>query len=133
MGGLLIMGVHTVPVAAVRIDDDPETRTCTILYIRRELGRGDCGDKRLISHVQALVDEMGFPPPLPCSVKGRAGLTRAVTMNSRWIRAAVDAWLEDWTTPPPVAATLDRKAHEAAAAEMDAAAKGLRLIRGGRG
>lgn len=109
--------------------DDPAARTCTIWYIRRELGRADYGDGRLVTYVRALVASRGFPPPLPHEKRGH--LVEEVTVNSRWLRSAVDAWLDDFL-PPEAAASVDRAQRAAAADEMDAAAFGLRLVRGGR-
>ena len=125
------MSIHVVPPQlpsiAQRIDGDPDARTCTIWYVRRELGRIDYGDKRICSYLQKLVDQHGFPAPFPCERKGRRELETRVVPESRWIRAAVDAWLED-RTPPDLGAALDRKARDAAAAEMDAAAGNLSLV-----
>jgi hypothetical protein len=114
---------RSLPSPAARLDADPEARSCTIYYIRRELGRFDYGDRRLVTYVQGLIDNCGFPPPWPVNHK-RNGITRAVTPESRWPRAAVDAWLDEWT-PPGLAMAIDAKAMAAAATDMDAAAAGL--------
>lgn len=112
-----------------RLDADPEARACSLWYVRRALGRLDYGDDRIVAYLQQLVDGFGFPAPLPCAVKGQRGLTRAVTVSSCWIRAAVDAWLDEWT-PPGLAAALDARAMAAAASDMDARAASLQLVRG---
>ncbi len=122
---------HRIPRIADRLDGDPEARACTIFYIRRELGRQDYGDRRLVSYVQQLIVDHGFPPPLPAARKGRAGLSTDVCMESRWIRAAVDAWIADWL-PPDSGAALIRADKTAAAEEMDAAALHLQVVTGGR-
>jgi len=129
------MSLHTVPPSASRVafappsDDAP---TCTLSYIKRQLGRGDFGDRRMCTYVRALMQHEGFPPPLPCLVKRE--LTREVTPKSRWIRSAVDAWIEDFL-PPANAAAVDRIAQLQAADDMDAAAANLgrlAVIQGGR-
>lgn len=119
------MSVHS-RVAAAEADDRP---TCSLWYIRRELGRHDYSDRRMVGYVTALIRELGFPPPLPSMVKKE--LTTSVTQHSHWLRSSVDAWLNDFL-PPANAASVDRAAQAAAATEMDAAAHGLRLVRGGR-
>lgn len=109
--------------------NDTEARTCTIWYVKRELGRSDFGDSRLCAYLQALIDQRGFPKPLPTFHRGQ--LTDEVRISSKWIRADVERWLHDFL-PPATTAALDRAALEAAAADMDSAAAGLRLIQGGR-
>lgn len=109
-----------------RADDQP---TCNLYYIRRQLGRQNYGDRRMVTYVGLLIDRHGFPPPLPTLV--RAGLVTGVTSDSRWHRGAVDAWLDDFL-PPDNSAQVDRAALTAAASEMDNAAGHLQLIRGGR-
>lgn len=107
--------------------------TCTLAYIKRQLGRGDYGDRRMCTFVKALIAAEGFPPPLPCMIRRK--LTREVTPKSSWIKASVDAWVEDFL-PPANAAAVDRLAMAAAAADLDAAAanlgRSLTLIEGGR-
>lgn len=114
---------------AAPADDEP---TCTLWYIRRQLGRGDYGDRRMVSYVAKLISREGFPPPLPALQRNE--LTNQVTASSRWIKSAVDAWILDFL-PPANAAAVDRVAMAAAAAEMDRAAGNLgrlTLIAGGR-
>lgn len=113
-------------VAPVHSDDEP---TCNLFYIRRQLGRQNYGERRMVSYVALLIEQHGFPPPLPTLVRHK--LVRGVTVDSRWHRAAVDAWLGDFL-PPANFAQVDRAAMAAAAEEMDANAGNLRLIRGGR-
>jgi hypothetical protein len=125
-----LMSFHSqISAAATPAADAP---TCTLAYIKRQLGRGDFGDRRMCTYVRALIAGEGFPPPLPCLIKRE--LTREVTPKSRWIRASVDAWIEDFL-PPANAAAVDRAAMAAAAEEMDRAAGNLgslTLISGGR-
>jgi hypothetical protein len=99
--------------------------TCDIGYVRRALGRTNGSERAFLALVQALVDERGFPKPLP---DYRAGaLIERVTRRSSFIRHAVDTWLDNFL-PPQAALALDEAARVAAAAEMDAAASNLRLV-----
>lgn len=113
--------------------DDPAARTCNLHYIRRELGQTHYSDKRMVGYLAQLVDRYGFPAPLPSARKG-GSVSTAVHSDSKWLRLAVDAWL-DQGMPPPQAAFIakerDRRAHADAADDMDAAAHNLRLV-GGR-
>jgi hypothetical protein len=125
------MSLHS-PVGLSSAEDADEP-TCTLYYIRRRLGRPDFKEGRMVKYVGLLIAEKGFPPPLPDMVGKR--LVEHVTVRSRWLRHAVDAWLED-TLPPDNAGQVDKVALQAAAADMDAAAfnlgGGLRVIAGGR-
>jgi len=130
------MSLHFSPpsVTATALPPAPiDAPTCTLSYIKRQLGRGDFGDRRMCTYVRALIQQEGFPPPLPCMLRGGT-LTREVTPKSRWIRSAVDAWIEDFL-PPANAAAVDRLAQAAAASEMDSMAANLgrlTVITGGR-
>lgn len=109
--------------------DDPAARTCTIGYIQRELGQNALSQPRLVKYLRALIGGHGFPAPLPTILKGGT-LTRDVHASSKWVRAAVDAWIDGFI-PPDQAATIDDQAFAAAALDMDANAHRLRLV-GGR-
>ncbi|MBT0667008.1 hypothetical protein HT136_01330 [Novosphingobium profundi] len=106
-----------------------EASTIGIYAIAKALGRSDYKARRLVSYVSALVREASFPPPLPVLVAQR--LEHGVTLKSQWQRDAVDAWLDNFL-PPDNALAVDQAAKNAAAAEMDQAAMGLRLVAGGR-
>ncbi|MED5545645.1 MAG: hypothetical protein VYD90_10365 [Pseudomonadota bacterium] len=106
-----------------------DAATIGIIPIAQRLGRGDYKSRRLVRYMTALVREAGFPPPLPCLVGQH--LEHGVTMKSQWQRDAVDAWLDNFL-PPDNALACDQAAKTAAAAEMDQAAAGLRLVVGGR-
>jgi hypothetical protein len=110
--------------------DDPAARTCNLHYIRRELGQSNYSDKRMAQYLAQLVDRYQFPAPLPSIRKG-GKVSAAVHADSKWLRAAVDAWIDGTGTPPPVAAAIERRAHAEAAEAMDAAALNLRMV-GGR-
>lgn len=106
--------------------------TVGIIYLRRRLGQDDYKERRLVNYISKLVKECGFPPPLP-ALKGTR-LVHEVNMGSKWIRAAVEAWLDDFL-PPDNAMSMDRAAMAAAASDMDAAAANLgnlRVIAGGQ-
>lgn len=117
-----------IPARSVR---DADEFTCTLWYIRRRLGHTRYSDRKIVKLVTALIEQRGFPRPLPCLKKGE--LVDAVIPASTWQRPAVDTWLDDFL-PPAATAALDAAAREAAAADMDAAAAtlGLTLVNGGR-
>lgn len=122
-------------------DREEQRPTVSIFWLKRALCPHRFGDKRLQSYITLLIEEKGFPPPLPALVTRRRtgkGVKRAadslaeqVTMNSRWRRAAVEAWLEDFL-PPDNAAAVQARSARAAASDMDSAASHLRLVDGGR-
>jgi hypothetical protein len=103
--------------------------TCDIIYLRRELGRTDYSDRRMLAYVRLLIASAGFPAPLPMDRGGQ--LVTDPTPRSRWLRAAVDAWLEN-QLPPDGAALAERRAAAEAADKMDRRASNLRLVRGGK-
>ena len=107
-----------------------EEPTYGFLALRRMLGQRDLTPGRFVSYLKALIETEGFPKPLPTWIQ-RKGLERDVTDRSKWIAAGVDAWLADFL-PPDLSAAIDAAAMAEAAAEMDSAAAGLRLIAGGR-
>jgi hypothetical protein len=107
--------------------------TCSILEICRRLGRDHYRSGRRVTYLNKLIEQRGFPPPLPDMSTRKRDLIADVTVNSRWIRAAVEAWFDNFM-PPEALASIDAAALAAAAAEMDDAAGmlgGLRLV-GGR-
>lgn len=117
---------------------DNEAPTVGIEFVRLHLGRCNYGQRRLCSYIQLLVDQCGFPPPLPSlaqfrrkdGTKGAAlpdELEHKVCMDSVWRREAVLVWLDDYT-PPDVAAAIDARDRRQAADEMDRAAFNLRLV-----
>lgn len=101
--------------------------TVSLFWIGRTLGHRRKGDASLIAFVDLLIERLGFPQPLPHYRNG-GGLETGVTARSEWLRAGVEAWLEDNFLPPSAAASLDREAEAEAAAAMDAAAHNLRLV-----
>lgn len=114
-------------VVAPTEEDGP---SCTIWYIQLKLGRGDYSVPRMVRYVEGLIAHHGFPRPFPREKKG-GGLTEAVGDKSRWPRAAVDQWLEDWL-PPEAAVAAERARQAEAAATMDSRATRLQLVKGGR-
>lgn len=123
------------------IAPDAETRPVTLWYVGAR-GGWDLPAATLARHVQSLVDGHGFPPPIPAPVRATrnagGGLTIAVSAvalhvvtRSTWPRLAVDRWFDQWL-PPQDAEALDEGHRRAAAADMDSAARGLRLVGSGR-
>lgn len=87
-----------------------------------------------LAHLADLIDNHGFPPPLPF-----AGNT-APCAQSRWLAAAVDAWLGDFM-PPGASDAMEAAARREADRDLDAnavavaaqmAARQLRVVDGGR-
>lgn len=111
------------------IAEDPQNTTCTPIWIARVLGRKSYSTRRLSAYLQALVDNHGFPAPLP-SLAGNKIVT-GVHKDSVFMRAAVEQWLADQLTPAAQAA-LDQGARTDAMAEMDNAAGSLHLVGGTR-
>ena len=110
-------------------DADP---TVGMSWLKRQLGRTDYRATRFVRYVELLIDQQGFPPPLPTLRTSRGGqLIDGVVPESKWRRAAVLAWLEDFL-PPANAGQLAAAEARTAATDMDAAAAGLRLLQGGR-
>ena len=103
--------------------------TVDIGFIRRALGKKSMGSPTFIALLQALISQRGFPRPFPDFRGGK--LVETVTGRSTFPRAAVEAWLDNYLPPEAIAAN-EAAARAAAAADMDAAAGNLRLIRGGR-
>ncbi|WP_339472492.1 hypothetical protein, partial [Pseudomonas sp. EL_65y_Pfl1_R83] len=72
----------------------------------------------------------GFPQPLPLRQVGGT-TSRAAHRDSRWPAAAVDAWLAG-QIPTGLVAVVDTSHLAAASARLDARARALTLIDGGR-
>lgn len=112
------------PPAAAQGRADP---TCGLFDIIARLGvQRHGGRPRSVSwaarYVQALIDDEGFPKPLPLFDRGK--LARDIRPRSRWQRAAVDAWFDE-ASGPAAAAAIDAAAARDAAAAMDARAANL--------
>lgn len=108
-------------------DGDPPT--CNLQWICRQLGEAG-SDAAKITYVRGLIDDHGFPRPLPHLAHGGKISLDIHPIRSQWIRVAVEAWLADFL-PPTATAALDAAAQRAAAADMDNAALGLKQL-GGR-
>lgn len=117
---------HAAPAASAA-GGDADDHTCTLWYIQRRFGQTGYSPRRACAFLEGLIADHGFPRPLPRMKSGR--VVTGVAAGSRWQRAAVDAWLDDWL-PPEAAAARDRAARAAAAHEMDSAAAHLRLVGG---
>lgn len=113
--------------AATRSPHDPDgDPPVTLWHVGKRLGVGEFGADRLVNHVGQLVRDFAFPRPLPAPCKGK--VVEGVHRNSQWVRAAVDHWFAGFI-PAEAAAALDEAAQAAAAAEMDARAANLRVVR----
>lgn len=80
--------------------------------------RGPRTVKWMVGHVTGLIDQHGFPPPLPYR-----GTTR-VQAGSKWLYQAVEAWLGSFM-PPGASAAVEAAAMRQAGDEMDEAAAGI--------
>ena len=97
-------------------------------------------DAWAIRYIQALVDEHGFPAPIPAMIGER--LTNKVVARSKWRIEPVDQWFEDQmpdrTPPGGLAAMRDGQRDMDEAAQLVAAGIGRRskfgpiVVDGGR-
>lgn len=107
------------------LDGDGD-QTCTFQWIKSRMGCAGSGgpsDDRFAAFLSNLIDQDGFPRPLPHARHG-GGIERGVTHRSKWLRPGVLQWLTGYL-PPAAAAALDAEALRTAAADMDDAAKAL--------
>lgn len=100
--------------------------TCTAAWICKQLGQ-EGSEAVLVDYLELLIDLRGFPKPLPHRAHGGRIVDGVHFQRSRWVRAGVLQWLNDYL-PPAAAAAADKAAEAAAAAEMDRNA--LRLVGG---
>ncbi len=98
---------------------------CNIFYVQRRGGWHQLTGPRLVKHVAQLVAAHDFPTPYP-SRRGGA-VTTDVVVASTWPRVAVDAWFDNFL-PPAGAQAADAATRAAAAADMDASARNLKLV-----
>jgi hypothetical protein len=113
--------------------DDASEGAVSIWTIRRLLGRQDYSGAHMATYLALLQRDHGFPPPFPFH-RRRKGVDELITApheRSTWPKAAVDQWIADFL-PPANSNALDAAALRAAAGEMDQAAFGLKLVKGGR-
>lgn len=123
------MSIHS-SIRGRAIVDDPE-HSCTLGFIKRRLG-ATMSDKRMCAYVTELISKKGFPEPMPAFRCGQ--LIEHVIPHSRWVRAGVEVWFDNYL-PPEAHAAIDAASRAAAADDMDQAATGLgklRLVGGGR-
>lgn len=100
-----------------------ESVTCNVFYVQRRLGADRLGEKALLKHIGGLVDGFGFPPPMPCFVKGR-GTVAELVIGSRWRRDAVDQWFDRYL-PTSLGEAIEARQAAEAGDEMDARAASL--------
>ena len=98
----------------------PGEPTVGIWFIRRMTGHARKGEASLVRYVTGLIDNHGFPPPLPLFRNG-GEIETGVASDSKWLRAAVMEWFEGFL-PPTLCDALSDEAEEQAAAALDAAA-----------
>jgi hypothetical protein len=104
----------------------PDDYPVSLSYVRTKLGILHFGDRRSIAYVTKLIEQRGFPKPLPGMSTRQAKLIDGVTTKSRWLRVAVDQWFDDYL-PREVAASVEEARRVKAGAEMDERAKYLHL------
>jgi hypothetical protein len=100
----------------------------SLWYIATRAGVSSRSDNWVLNYVRQLIANEGFPKPLPYfDLQGRKRPT--IHNNSRWLRAAVDAWFDGFLPPQLVtvadevrtireAAILDERAEALAGAAM---------------
>jgi hypothetical protein len=79
----------------------------SLWYIATRAGVSDKSDNWILNYVRELHANEHFPSPLPYydSKKKRRG----IHMQSRWLRAAVDAWFDGFLPPHLVSVADDRR------------------------
>lgn len=123
------MSILSFPFARIGLEE--EAPTCGFYWIRRAFGQSGKkapSDSRFARFLAGLIDRHGFPRPLPHPRHG-GGIETGVAPKSEWLRAGVVEWFGDYL-PPDTHAALDAAAEALAAADMDQAAGGLRLVGG---
>lgn len=79
--------------------------TCGLFEIAGRLGQANRSARYLCRMIDALIESRGFPSPYPLLHKG--SLETRARNNSRWPRAAVDAWFFGQLPPDARAAVGD--------------------------
>jgi hypothetical protein len=79
----------------------------SLWYIATRAGVSDKSDNWILNYVRELHANEKFPAPLPYydSRKKRPG----IHLQSRWLRAAVDAWFDGFLPPHLVTVANDRE------------------------
>jgi len=117
----------TPPIALPAAGPSGREITYGFFTVARFLGVERRSENWKRSYVQALIDQEGFPPPLPMLHAG--ALSREIyPRKSQWPAVAVAAWFRRQSPAQAVAQIEDAEALEAAAAagsRLDAAAEGL--------
>jgi hypothetical protein len=94
----------------------------SLWYIATRAGVGDRSDNWVLNYVRELHANESFPGPLPYydSRKKRPG----IHLQSRWLRAAVDAWFDGFL-PPHLVTVSDERTLSRDAELLDRAAAEL--------
>lgn len=103
--------------------------TCNAHWICAQLGYTKKTDACRERYINRLIDDHGFPKPLPHEAHGGGISSEVNAKRSQWVRVAVERWLGDYL-PPDSAAALEDDEAAAAAADMDAAAENLVFLFG---
>jgi hypothetical protein len=95
----------------------------SLWYVAMRLGLTGRSAQWLLNHIRQLVANHGFPPPFPhFMLDGRK--RDGITLASRWLREAADAWFDGFL--PPALAEAAEAARLARDAEtLDQRAKAL--------
>lgn len=97
---------------------NPRNRdTCGIYDIAGRLGQASRRPAYLCRTIDALIEAKGFPEPFPL-LKG-AKLSTAAHADSRWSRAAVDAWFDN-ALPPSARGLVDKVERQAVSSRLSA-------------
>ncbi len=90
---------------------NPRNReTCGIHDIAGRLGQAHRRPAYILGTIDALIAERGFPVPYPLMRGGK--LSQAAHADSRWPRAAVDAWFDNALPPSARGAVASAERHE---------------------
>ena len=83
------MEILSFPFARAGLET--EAPTCGFYWIRKafgEGGRSGCSEARFARFLTELIEQSGFPRPLPHAKHG-GGIETGVTPRSQWLRAGV--------------------------------------------
>lgn len=111
-----------VPITAARPVQGTET-TWPMHAVARRLGQHHRSAKWQRDYLTALIASQNFPRPLPTMAAGQIN-TEISPTKSRWLAAAVQAWLDGFL-PPEAVTARESEAANAAAARLDASADNL--------
>jgi hypothetical protein len=82
----------------------------SLWYIATRLGVGERSEQWVLNYVRHLIANEGFPKPFPYIGLQQKRARKDVHLQSRWLRAAVDAWFDGFLPPHLVTVVDDRQA-----------------------